>query len=344
MSERVISPEQFNDDADNDRSLRPARLSDFIGQEGLKDHLLISMEAAKGRSEALEHCLLAGPPGLGKTTLANIIAEEMGGRLHISSGPVLDKASDLAGLLTSMQEGDVLFIDEIHRLPLVVEEYLYPAMEDFRLDIMLESGTASAKSLNLPLKKFTLVGATTRSGLLSAPLRDRFGHLFRLSPYQLDEITAIIRRSAKLLKINLEDSAAITLGSRCRGTPRIANRLLRRCRDVAQVRGDGSISIEIAERTLDMLGIDLDGLDDMDRNILNCIINKFDGGPVGLSTLGAALGEEPDTLEEVYEPYLIQCGFLKRTPRGRVATLSAFRKSGVVPPAALTQQADLFTD
>ncbi len=324
MNERIIAPDQLSDEHNNEQNLRPQRISDFIGQDSLKENLNISIEAAKQRNEALDHSLFAGPPGLGKTTLAGIIANEMQAELHVTSGPVLDKASDLAGLLTNLKCGDVLFIDEIHRLPRVVEEYLYSAMEDFRLDIMLESGPA-AKSVNLPLERFTLIGATTRSGMLTSPLRDRFGLSFRLEMYQSKEIVKILTRSAGILNIDIEDSAAIDLSKLCRGTPRIANRILRRCRDVAQVRGNGTITSETATKTLTMLGIDQSGLDDMDRKILECIIKKFNGGPVGLSTIGAAIGEEVDTLEEVYEPYLIQQGLIKRTSRGRVTTLNAYK-------------------
>lgn len=342
MADRIISPEQDSfDEAEIERNLRPLSLNDFTGQEPLKESLQIAIEAAKHRGDALDHCLFAGPPGLGKTTLAGIIAKEMGVQIHITSGPVLDKASDLVGILTSMQENDILFIDEIHRMGRVIEEYLYPAMEDFRLDIMLDSGPA-ARSVNLPLKHFTLVGATTRSGLLTSPLRDRFGLHYRLDLYNEKEIIKILLRSAEILNIQLDKDAAKMLGARCRGTPRVANRVLRRCRDVAQVRGKGIIDAAAAERTLQMLGIDADGLDSMDRRILETMICKFSGGPVGLGTIGAALGEEPDTLEEVYEPYLIQKGYLARTPRGRVVTLNAYHKMNITPPSSLiTAQAEL---
>jgi len=322
--QRIISPGKASDDSEMERTLRPMSLGQFTGQASIKESLSIAMEAAKHRGDALDHCLFAGPPGLGKTTLAGIIAKEMGVNIHITSGPVLEKASDLAGLLTSLQENDVLFIDEIHRLNRVVEEYLYPAMEDFRLDIMLDSGPA-ARSVNLPLKHFTLVGATTRSGLLTGPLRDRFGLQYRLELYDEKDLVQILMRSAKILEIKLTEDAAKILGGRCRGTPRVANRILRRCRDVAQVRGSGVIDLEAATKTLQMLGIDDQGLDPMDRKILSLMIDKFDGGPVGLNTIGAALGEESDTLEEVYEPYLIQKGLLSRTQRGRVVTNNAYR-------------------
>lgn len=345
---RIISPEKNGfDECDSERNLRPPTLAEFTGQDSIKENLSIAIEAAKHRGDALDHCLFAGPPGLGKTTLSSIIAKEMGVNIHITSGPVLEKASDLAGLLTSLQENDVLFIDEIHRLNRVVEEYLYPAMEDFRLDIMLDSGPA-ARSVNLPLKRFTLVGATTRSGLLTGPLRDRFGLQYRLELYEKKDIVKILMRSAAILGIELTEEAADILGDRCRGTPRVANRVLRRCRDVAQVRGSGVIDLQAASKTLEMLGIDSEGLDPTDRKILSMMIDKFGGGPVGLGTISAALGEEPDTLEEVYEPYLIQKGLLSRTPRGRVATPTAFKLLHRQLPrsyaAAPSDQADLFQD
>lgn len=331
--QRIISPEQrLGDESDVERSLRPPSLEEFTGQKSIKESLSIAIEAAKHRGDSLDHCLFCGPPGLGKTTLAGIIAREMGVNIHITSGPVLEKASDLAGLLTSLQENDVLFIDEIHRLSRVVEEYLYPAMEDFRLDIMLDSGP-TARSVNLPLKHFTLVGATTRSGMLTGPLRDRFGLHYRLELYDEEDLMKIIMRSAEILNVKIEEDAARLLGGRCRGTPRIANRVLRRCRDVAQVRGNGVIDLMSAGKTLDMLGIDSEGLDSMDRKILALIIDKFGGGPVGLGTIGAAIGEEADTLEEVYEPYLIQKGLLSRTPRGRTVTALAYKMLHKTPPA-----------
>lgn len=330
--QRIISPEcRLGDESDVERSLRPPSLSEFTGQKSIKESLSIAIEAAKHRGDSLDHCLFCGPPGLGKTTLAGIIAREMGVNIHITSGPVLEKASDLAGLLTSLQENDVLFIDEIHRLSRVVEEYLYPAMEDFRLDIMLDSGP-TARSVNLPLKHFTLVGATTRSGMLTGPLRDRFGLHYRLELYDEEDLMKIIMRSADILNVKIEEDAARLLGGRCRGTPRIANRVLRRCRDVAQVRGNGVIDLMSARKTLDMLGIDSEGLDNMDRKILALIIDKFGGGPVGLGTIGAAIGEEADTLEEVYEPYLIQKGLLSRTPRGRMVTTLAYKMLHKTPP------------
>jgi len=332
MTDRIIAPEQFGDDQDQDTSLRPGTLADFIGQEKLKESLGVFLKAARDRNEPIDHILFAGPPGLGKTTLAHIIAREMGANLKITSGPALDKPSELAGLLTNLETNDVLFIDEIHRISRVIEEFLYPAMEDFKIDIMLESGP-SAKCINLPLKRFTLVGATTRTGMLTSPLRDRFGITFRLETYSTAEMKRILQRSARILKVELSPEGTELLAARCRGTPRVGNRVLRRCRDVAQVKGTAVISETIVAKTLDMLGVDPRGLDEMDRNILKTIIDKFDGGPVGLSTLGAALGEETETLEEVYEPYLIQLGFLKRTPRGRMATAGAYRHMGLIPPA-----------
>lgn len=340
MHERIIAPQQEYSEGDPELSLRPQALDDFNGQDHLKENLSIALKAAQMRGEALDHCLFAGPPGLGKTTLSGIIAQEMGSKLHVTSGPILDKPSDLAGLLTNLEAGDILFIDEIHRLPRVVEEYLYPAMEDFRLDIVLESGPM-ARSINLPLKRFTLVGATTRSGMLTSPLRDRFGLQFRLELYQAAELEKIVYRSCQIMDIAIDATGAQMIAARSRGTPRIANRILRRCRDVALVRGNGIIDAEIAQRTLQMLGVDNHGLDEMDRKILHCFIDKFDGGPVGLSTIGSALGEESQTLEEVYEPYLIQQGFMKRTPRGRMTTLKAYQLLGVTPPRSLDLQSSL---
>jgi len=343
MSDRVIAPQQMN--SDQEGNLRPESLKDFTGQDSLKENLSIAIQAARMRKEPLDHCLFAGPPGLGKTTLAGIIAKEMGSRLHVTSGPVLDKPSVLAGMLTvELEEGDILFIDEIHRLPRLVEEYLYPAMEDFRLDLKMDNAQGTARSLNLPLKHFTLVGATTRSGLLTSPLRDRFGLQYRLQLYKHKELLSIIQRSASILDVGINPDAAEILSKRCRGTPRIANRVLRRCRDVAQVKGSGIIDKDVALKTLDMLGIDAAGLDEMDRRILDTLISKFGGGPAGLSTLGAALGEEIQTIEEVYEPYLIQEGFLARTSRGRVATPRAFQQLGKKLPSGTAWQADLNLD
>lgn len=310
-----------------EKQLRPLSFSDFKGQKQVIDNLVVFVTAAKQRAEALDHVLLHGPPGLGKTTLATIIANEMKVGLKVTSGPVLDKPGDLAGLLTNLEEGDVLFIDEIHRLSPIVEEYLYGAMEDFQIDIMIDKGP-SARSVQLSLNKFTLIGATTRSGLLTSPLRARFGIKFHLEYYDNVILTGIVRRSASILKINIEDDAAVEIASRSRGTPRIANALLRRIRDFAQVRGTGSIDLTITRFGLDALNIDEHGLDEMDNKILNVIIDKFGGGPVGLNTISTAVGEEAGTIEEVYEPFLIKEGYIKRTPRGREATEHAYRHLG----------------
>src|SRR5512137_657556 len=327
MPKRVITPEQNNDDIQLDRSLRPTRFEDFVGQERIKDNLSVFIQAAKARGEALDHVLFCGPPGLGKTTLANIIAQELGVSIKSTSGPVLERAGDLAAILTNLQPGDVLFIDEIHRLNRVVEEILYPAMEDFQLDIIIGQGP-SARSIKLDLPRFTLVGATTRTGLLTSPLRDRFGVIDRLNFYATDELQRIVRRSSGLLNITIDESAAAEIARRSRGTPRIANRLLRRVRDFAQVAGNGAVTRDAVVSSMKRLEVDEKGFDEMDRRLLLTIIEKFDGGPVGLETLAAALGEEKDTLEDVYEPFLIQEGFLDRTPRGRLATKLCFEYFG----------------
>ena len=315
-------------DAALEGSLRPGVFADFTGQLKVKERLGIAVEAAKQRGEALDHILFSGPPGLGKTTLAGILAREMGSDMKVTSGPIIEKAADLAGLLTNLNEGDVLFIDEIHRLQKNIEEYLYPAMEDFTLDIIIDQGP-SARSVRLNLPKFTLIGATTRSGLLTAPLLTRFPMRERLDYYVADDLQTIVRRSAGLLNVEIDTDGSVEVARRSRGTPRIANNLLRRVRDYAQVKGDGRIDGGTADKALAMLEIDEDGLDEMDKRILEAIIVKFSGGPVGLSSLAVAVGEEPDTLEEVYEPYLILQGYLNRTPQGRVATEASFNKLGL---------------
>ncbi len=338
---RLISGASDGKDDDAiDATLRPLRFSDFVGQETLKENLGVFVEAAKMRGEALDHILFCGPPGLGKTTLSRILASELGVGIQTTSGPVLEKKGDLAGNLTNLAEREILFIDEIHRLNRVVEEALYPAMEDFVFDIMIGEGPA-ARSIRLTLKPFTLVGATTRAGMLTSPMHARFGYVCRLNYYTPEELQSIIVRSAGILGVQCGVDAALELGKRARGTPRVANRLLRRCRDVAQVKGDGNITLAVVNKTLSMLGVDQQGLDDMDRNILQSMINHYGGGPVGLSTIAVVVGEEPDTIEEVYEPYLIQSGYLKRTPRGREVTMKTYRYFGLKPPNAVLQS-DLF--
>ncbi len=324
----ATTPEVLVGEQEFDRNLRPTRFEDFIGQTKMKDNLRVFIEAAKGRGEALEHVLFYGPPGLGKTTLANIIARELGSDIKVTSGPVLEKAGDLAGILTNLRDGDVLFVDEIHRLNTTVEEYLYSAMEDFRLDIVIDRG-ANARSVRLTLPRFTLVGATTRAGLLTSPLRDRFGVVNRLNYYPPEDLFLIIKRSAAIMAIQIEEEGAKEISRRSRGTPRIANRLLRRVRDFAQIEGNGVINMSITQLALQRLDVDERGLDEMDKRILLTVIEKFDGGPVGLNSLAVAVGEESDTIEEIYEPYLIQKGFLKRTARGREATPLARRHFGL---------------
>jgi len=338
---RMVSaaPESTREEA-LERALRPKGLQEYVGQVKVREQLEIFIGAAKKRQEALDHVLLFGPPGLGKTTLSHIIAHELGVNLRQTSGPVLEKPKDLAALLTNLEPNDVLFIDEIHRLSPVVEEILYPALEDYQIDIMIGEGPA-ARSIKLDLQPFTLVGATTRAGMLTNPLRDRFGIVARLEFYTAEELRSIVRRSAGLLQAPIEDEGAFEIARRSRGTPRIANRLLRRVRDYAEVKGTGTITRDMANRALAMLDVDPVGFDLMDRKLLEAVIHKFDGGPVGLDNIAASIGEERDTIEDVIEPYLIQQGYLQRTPRGRIATLAAYRHLGVAPPA---QDDSLFSE
>jgi Holliday junction DNA helicase RuvB len=336
VDERVTTAVLVPDEEELDRSLRPGSLDEFVGQERVKEQLAIALEAAKGRGEALDHVLLAGPPGLGKTSLAFIVREELGVGIRTVAGPALERKGDVAAILTSLEARDVLFVDEIHRLNRAVEEILYPALEDFRLDIIVGQGPA-ARTLTLDLPAFTLVGATTRTGLLTTPLRDRFGMTYRLDYYRPEDLARIVCRSARILGVEIAGEAAEEIARRARGTPRVANRILRRVRDVAEVRHDGAVTLPVAREALALLEVDEEGLERVDRELLTAIVGKFDGGPVGLSTLAVALGEEPDTIEDVYEPYLIQLGLLQRTPRGRIVT-----KLGRAHVGAPAEKASLF--
>ena len=331
MTDRVVSSVPGDDEAQFEAGLRPRRLDDYIGQDRVRENLEVSIAAARQRGEALDHILLWGPPGLGKTTLAYVIANEMGAAIRTTSGPVIEKPGDLAGMLSGLQQGEVLFIDEIHRMPATIEEILYPAMEDFELDIVIGQGPG-ARSVKVPVERFTLIGATTRAGLLTAPLRARFGINHRLDFYTVADIDEIVRRSARILNTPLAPDASLEIARRSRGTPRIANRLLHRVRDYAQVRADGTITVEVARATMKMLEVDDHGFDEIDRRLLSTIMDKFGGGPVGVNTLAAALSEEPDAIEDIHEPYLLQAGFLDRTPRGRVATARAYEYFGRQAP------------
>jgi len=342
-AERIVSPAAGRDDEAVERAIRPRRFAEYVGQPKVKQQLGIFVDAARARGEALDHVLIFGPPGLGKTTLAHILAEELGVTLRQTSGPVLERAGDLAALLTNLQSRDVRFVDEIHRLAPVVEEVLYPAMEDYQLDIMIGEGPA-ARSIKLDVPPFTLVGATTRAGLLTSPLRDRFGIVQRLEFYGVDDLERIVERSAGILGVPIDAGGARRIGERSRGTPRIANRLLRRVRDYAQVKAGGRIDVQVADAALDMLEVDAHGFDTLDRRLLLTVIEKFDGGPVGIDSIAAAIGEERGTLEDVIEPFLIQQGFLMRTARGRVATRSAWRHFGLAVPERIAPNLSLFED
>jgi Holliday junction DNA helicase RuvB len=337
----ITTPEALSEESVVELSLRPQRLEEFIGQQKVKDNLQLAIDAALAREEPLDHAIFYGPPGLGKTTLAELIARELRVNIRTTSGPALEKPGDLVGTLTNLRAGDILFIDEIHRLRPVIEEFLYPAMEDYRIDIRLSEGP-KAQTITMPIERFTLIGATTRFGMLTAPMRARFGIEQRLNYYSPEDLELIVLRTAEVLKVGIETMGAREIARRSRGTPRVANRLLRRVRDYAQVRANGVITEDVARAALAMLDVDQFGLDDMDARILKAIIEKFDGGPVGVSTISAAIGEDASTLEEVYEPFLVQQGFLQRTPRGRVATPMAYRHFGYTPPPVATEQVALF--
>ena len=337
----ITTPEVLSDESVVELSLRPQRLEEFIGQQKVKDNLRLAIDAALARGETLDHAIFYGPPGLGKTTLGELIARELRVNIRTTSGPALEKPGDLVGTLTNLRAGDILFIDEIHRLRPIIEEFLYPAMEDYKIDIRLSEGP-KAQTITMPIERFTLIGATTRFGMLTPPMRARFGIEQRLNYYSHEDLELIVNRTAAVLKVEIEQAGAREIARRSRGTPRVANRLLRRVRDYAQVRADGVITEVVARDALAMLDVDQFGLDDMDGRILKVIIEKFEGGPVGVSTIGAAIGEDASTLEEVYEPFLVQQGFLQRTPRGRVATALAYRHFGYVPPSSSGEQALLF--
>lgn len=336
MNDRAVAGGRVEDDAQYEAGLRPRSLHEYIGQDRVRDNLDVSIAAARGRAEALDHVLLYGPPGLGKTTLAYVIGNEMGVAVRATAGPVIEKPGDLAAMLTNLQQHDVLFIDEIHRLAPVIEEILYPAMEDYELDIIIGQGP-SARSVKVPLQRFTLIGATTRAGLLTAPLRARFGIVHRLDFYEAADIEEIVRRSATILGVVIDDEAGTEVARRSRGTPRIANRLLRRVRDYAQVRADGRITVDVARAAMKLLEVDDQGFDEVDRKLLKTIIEKFSGGPVGVNSLAAAISEEKDAIEDIYEPFLIQAGFLDRTPRGRIATARAYEYFGLTAPGRDTR-------